>query len=137
MCLESISGSVLVFFDDNLIYNMKWEDHLQHLRVVLQILESNQLFESKSCFGCEQVDYLEHVISCNVIAIDPKRVDAIVNWPLPKNRKALRGFLGLIGYYRKFIKLYVSRAAPLHALLKKREFSWSTQVVQAFEELKH
>lgn len=82
------------------------------------------------------MDYLGHVISCNGIVVDPKKISAIANWPLPKNSKALTGFLGLAGYYRKFVKSYGNIVAPLHALLKKGEFSWNTRAVETSEELK-
>lgn len=68
---------------------------------MLEVLEKNQLFakEFKCCFGRERVEYLGHVISKNIIAVDPKKVNTIANWPLLKNPKALQGFSGLAGYY--------------------------------------
>lgn len=129
---------ILVFFYDILVYSKDWENHLIHLRKVLELLAAHQLFtkESKCHFRCEQVDYLGHVISRTSIAVDPKKVSAIAAWPLPKNPKALRGLLGLSGYYRKFGKSYKSIAAPLHAMLKKGEFIWNDKAKEAFEKLK-
>lgn len=96
----------LIFFDDIHIYIKKWTDHIQHLIAVLQILQQNLLHakESKCRFGCSKVDYLGHVIIENGIAVGKKKLESIVNWPLPKSPKAMRGFLGLTGYYRKFFR---------------------------------
>lgn len=104
---------------------------------MLKLLEENKLFakESKCCFGCERVDSLGHVISHNGIAVDPKKVSVIAIWPLPKNPTALRGFLGFLGYYRKFVKSYGSIEAPLHAMLNKGEFIWIDKAKESFKEL--
>ncbi|KAL0322049.1 UNVERIFIED_CONTAM: Retrovirus-related Pol polyprotein from transposon.6 [Sesamum calycinum] len=99
---------VLVFFDDMLVYNKGWIDHFQHLRGVLELLRSQELYANKSkySFAQQQVEYLAHVISVEGVATDPQKVQCMVNWPVSTTIKALRGFLGLTGYYRKFIKGY-------------------------------
>lgn len=85
---------VLVFFDDILIYSKSLEDHLQHLQKVFQKLKANRLLikESKCSFGQKQVEYLGHIISHNGVATDPKKIEAMVNWPFPKTLKSLRVF---------------------------------------------
>ncbi|GMI90521.1 hypothetical protein HRI_002721400 [Hibiscus trionum] len=129
---------VLVFFDDILIYSSTLQDHCQHLQLVLSTLRTNQLFarKTKCFFGQEQIDYLGHTISANGVATDSSKITAMKDWPVPKTLKALRGFLGLTGYYRRFIRNYGSISKPLTTLLKKNNFHWSTEAETAFTELK-
>ena len=116
---------VLVFFDDILIYSRTWADHLRHIRAVLSELQRQQLFlkRAKCAFASTSVAYLGHVISEAGVAMDPAKVQAILDWPVPRSAQAVRGFLGLAGYYRKFVHNYGTVAAPLTALLKKEGFS--------------
>lgn len=129
---------VLAFFDDILIYSKSWLEHLQHISIVQQILRDHQLFvkKEKCQFAQEQVNYLGHVISNQGVSIDPEKISAMVQWPRPNSVKALRGFLGLTGYYRKFIKGYELIANPLTQLLKKNAFGWNEQAEKAFTYLK-
>ena len=117
---------MLVFFDDILIYST-WADHLKHVKAVFQLLHQHHLCvkRSKCSFGASSVGYLGHIISENGVAMDPTKVAAVEAWPRPCTARALRGFLGLTGYYRKFIASYGAVASPLMALLKKEAFSWS------------
>jgi hypothetical protein len=129
---------VLVFFDDILIYSKTWTNHLTHVDQVLILLSQHQLFlkQSKCAFGAFEVEYLGHLVGKDGVRVDPKKIEAMQDWPHPKTLKRLRGFLGLTGYYRKFVKNYGKIAAPLTALLKKNSFTWTPAVAQAFQTLK-
>ena len=129
---------VLVFFDDILIYSNSWAEHLQHLRLVLDTLRTHRLFvkRSKCAFGTTSVAYLGHVVSAQGVAMDIDKVRAVQEWPPPRSTRALRGFLGLAGYYRKFIKNFGAMAAPLTRLLQKNAFAWSEEATAAFDALK-
>jgi hypothetical protein len=129
---------VLVFFDDILIYSSSITEHLRHLRTVLTVLHQHQLFvkKSKCDFGVPSISYLGHIISADGVAMDPEKVRAVTDWPQPRSARAIRGFLGLAGYYRKFIKNFGTIAAPLTALLKKEGFIWTDVTSSAFEKLK-
>nr|GEW78390.1 retrotransposon-related protein [Tanacetum cinerariifolium] len=118
---------ILVFFDDIRVYSKTWEDHLTHLQVVFTILVANNLCvkESECRFGVSQVDYLGHIISEKGVAVDPTKIQVVLNWPTPANQKGIRGFLGLSGYYRKFIRHYGSIATPLTQLLSNEGFKWN------------
>jgi hypothetical protein len=82
------------------------------------------------------VEYLGHLVGKDGVRVDPKKIEAMQDWPHPKTLKILRGFLGLTGYYRKFVKNYGKIAAPLMALLKKNSFNWTPAAAQAFQTLK-
>ena len=112
---------VLVFFDDILVYSPDLSQHIYHLQTVLESLRLNRLFakKSKCFFGQEQIEYLGHIISAAGVATDPAKIEAMLNWPEPKTLKSLRGFLGLTGYYRKFIKNYGIISRPLTNMLKE------------------
>jgi hypothetical protein len=99
---------VLVFFDDILIYNKSWEEHVQHVDMVLKLLEEKQLYAnpSKCAFGVQEVEYLGHIVSHEGVKVDPNKIKSMMEWPIPKTLKNLRGFLGLMGYYHKFVKNY-------------------------------
>ncbi|KAL5739506.1 hypothetical protein ACOSQ2_028686 [Xanthoceras sorbifolium] len=116
---------ILVFFDDILVYSKSWQEHLSHLGTVLHILRANKLFanESKCRFGVEQVEYLGHIISANGVAAYPSKIQAVREWPIPTTTKGVRGFLGLAGYYRKFISGFGAIVAPLTCLLTKEGFT--------------
>jgi hypothetical protein len=128
---------VLVFFDDILVYNTTWKDHLKHQESVLQVLEQNTLYVklSKCAFGVEEIEYLGHVVSGRGVAMEATKIEAVTKWPTPTNLKQLGGFLGLTGYYRRFIKSYAKIATPLTDLLRRYAFCWNSTTQQTFEEL--
>ncbi|XP_073009097.1 uncharacterized mitochondrial protein AtMg00860-like [Typha latifolia] len=114
---------VLVFLDNILVYSRSWKDHLVHFHEVLQILKDNELKvkESKCLWGQPRVEYCQ-IISMVGAEDDPSKVQNMVQWQIPKTPKELRGFLGLMGYYHRFVANYGKIAAPLTSLLKKGEF---------------
>lgn len=129
---------VLVFFDDILIYSRSEEQHLTHVTEVLSVMSKHQLYANmKKCvFGKNEVAYLGHVISSQGVAMDEEKIRAILDWPLPQTLRDLRGFLGLTGYYRRFIAGYASIAAPLTDQLRKDQFGWTEEATKAFNCLK-
>jgi len=101
-------------------------------------MRNNELFAkmSKCQFGIDKVEYLGHYISGKGVETDPKKIVVITNWPVRANQKELRSFLGLSGYYRKFIRRYAIIYRPLTDLFKKDGFQWSSEATEAFEILK-
>ncbi|KAL5555888.1 hypothetical protein UlMin_038124 [Ulmus minor] len=129
---------LLVFFDDILVYSRTWEEHNIHLKLILEVLENERLYvnQKKCMFRQPRIDYLGHVISGLGVSADLSKVQAMTKWPTPANVRDVRGFLGLTGYYRRFVRGYGELAKPLTDLLKKEGFSWGSQQEQAFETLK-
>lgn len=129
---------VLVFFDGILVYSKSWDEHLQHLESVLEILEQQQFFAkmSKCEFAMTKNLYLGHIIGRDGVKVDLKNIAAIQRWPIPTNLTELRGFIGLCNYYTRFIRGFSSLAAPLLELTKKGALSWSKEAHAAYEKLK-
>ena len=125
---------VLVFFDDVLVYRRSLSDHIGHLKLVLETLPKHLIYakKSKCMFACKEVEYLGHLIPSEGLKTDTRKTTTMQQWLVPKNVKALRGFLGLTRYYRKFVKGYGQIVAPLTTLLKKDSFSWSVEASWAF-----
>ena len=130
---------VVVFIDDILIYSKSKEEHEDHLRVVLQLLKENQLYAKlKKCeFWLDKVGFLGHIISKEGISVDPAKIEAIKEWPRPTNVTEVRSFLGLAGYYRRFVEGFSKIAASLSQLTKKGlKFHWGENQERSFQELK-
>jgi len=120
------------------VFSQDFNTHLNHLSLTPNLLREHKLYakRSKCKFGCHTVDYLGHIVSGDGVQADPGKIQAMVDWPLPKNVKSLRGFLGLTWYYRKFIRNYGTIVAPLTSLLKKNAFEWNEEANHAFQMLK-
>lgn len=129
---------VLVFFDDILIYSKGESEHRDHVEKVFHCLRQHQLVinGSKCEFMVDKVAYLGHIISASGVSIDDEKIRAIKTWPSPRNIKELRGFLGLTGYYRRFVKGYASLTRVLTNQLKKDTFAWNMEAEKVFQHLK-
>ena len=129
---------VIVFFDDIFVFNPDLETHVGDLRLVFEILNHRRFFlkPEKCSIGRLQVDYLGHVVAGGMVAPDPSKIQAMVDWPVPQTLKSLRGFLGLTRFYQKFIKGYAFIALPLTNLLRKDSFKWSNEAQLALNTLK-
>jgi hypothetical protein len=124
MCLmngvfrDYLDKFVIVFLHDILVYSKSEEEHEQHLRMLLQVLREHQLYAklSKCSFYQEQIHYLGHIISKDGIVVDPEKVEAIREWPAPKNVMEVESFMDLVGYYRRFIARFSRIAHPITSL---------------------
>jgi len=112
---------MVVFIDDILIYSKNKEEHADHLRVVLAVLREHQLYGklSKCEFWLEEVQFLGHVISAQGIVVDPSKIDIVLKWERPQTVTEVRSFLGLAGYYRRFVEGFSKMVSPLTQLTRK------------------
>jgi ribonuclease HI len=137
--MEELDRFVVVFIDDILIYSKSAEEHGQHLRVVLGKLRSNRLYAkfSKCEFWMQRVSYLGHVLTVEGVEVDPEKVKAVSEWKQPTSVTKIKSFLGLAGYYRRFIEGFSKLARPMTELLRKdKKFVWSEACERSFQELK-
>jgi len=118
--MEELDVFVIIFIDDILIYSKTKEDHARHIHIVLQKLREHRLYAkfSKCEFWLEEVSFLGHVLSKDDIAVDPSKVQDVLDWKQPQNVHEVRSFLGLAGYYRRFIENFSKIAKPITELLK-------------------
>ena len=136
---DQLDNSVIVFLDDILIYSKNKNDHIKHVDKVLSLLRENKLYakSSKCEFFKSEISFLGHVINGNGVTMEKSKVDAVTNWPTPKDITDVRAFLGLAGYYRKFVNNFSKISAPLSELLKKEnKFEWGEKQTLALETLK-
>ncbi|XP_068638447.1 uncharacterized mitochondrial protein AtMg00860-like [Aristolochia californica] len=135
---DYLRNFVLLFFDDILIFSKSWPQHLNDLHLVFQLLRTHHLYLKRSncSFGLTQVAYLDHIITATRVTVDPGKIEAILQWPPPRNIAAIRGFLGLASYYHKFIHNYEPLAAPLSNLLCCNAFQWNDATETSFRTLK-
>ena len=136
---QYLDKCVIVFIDDILIYSKTKEEHAEHLRIVLEILRNEKLYAkwSKSEFWLEQVQFLGHVIGKEGIMVNPAKIEVVANWERPRTPTEVKSFLGLAGYYRRFVQDFSKIATPLMRLTRKTEkFEWTTKCKESFQELK-
>ncbi|KAI3740651.1 hypothetical protein L2E82_31121 [Cichorium intybus] len=139
VCKPFLDKFVIVFIDDILIYSKNAEEHKSHLRTVLEVLKKEKLYAkfSKCEFWLREVQFLGHVVSIQSIKVDPTKVEAVMKWETPKTPTEVRSFLGLAGYYRRFIQDFSRIAVPLTKLTRKGvKFEWGAEQEKAFETLK-
>ena len=137
--MEELDKFVVVFIDHILIYSETAEEHELHLRVVLEKLRQNQLYAKfeKCEFWLERVAFLGHVLTADGVAVDPAKIEAVSEWKQPQNATDIRSFLGLAGYYRRFIENFSKIAKPMTELLQKNApFVWNEAREKSFQELK-
>ena len=130
---------VIVFIDDILVYSRSELEHERHLGLVLQTLRQYQLYAkfSKCKFWLSRVGFLGRVVSADGIYVDPQKVEAVSNWEQPTMVTEVRSFLGLAGYYRRFIEGFSKIAGPLHCLTRKGvKFKWADRCEGSFQTLK-
>ena len=130
---------VVVFMDDILIYSQSEWEHEYHLRIVLQLLRDHQLYAkfSKYEFWLTEVRFLGHVVSASGVSVDQEKVEAVMSWERPKSVFEIHSFLGLVGYYRRFIEDFSRLAAPMTRLTQKEvKFDCDDRCEEAFQELK-
>jgi hypothetical protein len=130
---------IIVFNDDILVYSKDEAEHAKHLRIVLQTLQEHQLYAKfRKCeFWLDKVEFLGHVITKEGIAVNPSKVQSVLDWPALKNVKEVRGFFGMAGYYRRFVEGFSKIVGPITKLLRKNvPFIWDEKCKKSFQELK-
>ena len=139
VCRSFLDKFVIIFIDGILIYSKTSGDHSQHLRQILETLRKEKLYEqfSKFEFWIRKVDFLGHVVSKDIIHVDPSKIKAIEDWSAPRTPTEIQQFLGLAGYYRRFIQNFSKIAKPLTTLTQKGvTFNWEERQDAAFQTLK-
>ncbi|XP_022014334.1 uncharacterized mitochondrial protein AtMg00860-like [Helianthus annuus] len=134
-----LDKSVIVFIDDILVYSKSEAEHAHHLQEVLETLRRERLYAkfSKCAFWLRELQFLGHIISADGILVDPSKIEAVSKWNPSKNPSEIRSFLGLTGYYRRFIQDFSKITSPLTKLTRKEEkFIWGVEQERAFQALK-
>ncbi|GJS39326.1 reverse transcriptase domain-containing protein [Tanacetum coccineum] len=139
VCKPYLDKFVIIFIDDILIYSKSEEEHAEHLKLILELLKKEELYAkfSKCEFWLSKVQFLGHVIDSEGIHVDPAKIESIKDWASPKTPTEIRQFLGLAGYYRRFIEGFSKIAKPMTKLTQKNvKFDWSEKAEAAFQLLK-
>ncbi|GJT92918.1 putative nucleotidyltransferase, ribonuclease H [Tanacetum coccineum] len=139
VCKPYLDKFVIVFIDDILIYSKSKKEHEEHLRQILKLLKKEELYAkfSKCEFWISRVQFLGHVIDCRGIHVDPAKIESIKDWASPKTPTEIRQFLGLAGYYRRFIEGFSKIAKTMTKLTQKGvKFDWGDKQEAAFQLLK-
>ncbi|GJZ13169.1 putative reverse transcriptase domain-containing protein [Tanacetum coccineum] len=139
VCKPYLDKFVIVFIDDILIYSKNKEEHEEHLKLILELLKKEELYAkfSKCEFWIPKVQFLGHVIDSQGIHVDPAKIESIKDWASPKTPTEIRQFLGLAGYYRRFIEGFSKVAKPMTKLTQKKvAFEWGDKQEAAFQTLK-
>ncbi len=137
-----IGKCVLVYLDDILVFSRSAEEHAEHLEQVLQLLREKKFYvkRSKCHFNVPEVEFLGHFVGRNGVRVDPRKVQIVKDWPVPRNQSELRSFLGLANYFRRFVHAYSSIAKPLHELTRDgvvwSKGIWTAACQVAFDLLK-
>ncbi|GJV09609.1 putative reverse transcriptase domain-containing protein [Tanacetum coccineum] len=139
VCKPYLDKFVIVFIDDILIYSKNKQEHEEHLKQILELLKKEELYAkfSKCEFWIPKVQFLGHVIDSEGIHVDPAKIESIKDWTSPKSPTEIRQFLGLAGYYRRFIEGFSRIAKPMTKLTQKKiKFEWGDKQEAAFQLLK-
>ncbi|GJU62957.1 putative nucleotidyltransferase, ribonuclease H [Tanacetum coccineum] len=139
VCKPYLDKFVIVFIDDILIYSRNEKEHEEHLKTILELLKKEELYAkfSKCEFWINTVKFLGHVIDNSGIHVDPAKIEAVKNWASPTTPLEIRQFLGLAGYYRRFIEGFSKIAKPMTELTQKNQkFDWGEEQEEAFQLLK-
>ena len=129
---------MVVFVDDILVYSQSEVEHEDHLRIVLQLLRDHQLYAkfSKCEFWLTKVGFLGNVVSASGVSVDPRKVEVLMSWERSKSIVEIRSFLGLLGYYKRFIEDFSRLVVPMTRLTRKEvKFVWDDSCERAFQEL--
>nr|GEV30325.1 putative reverse transcriptase domain-containing protein [Tanacetum cinerariifolium] len=140
VCKPYLDKFMILFLDDILIYSKNKEEHEEHLKTILELLKKEQLYAkfSKCNFWLESVQFRGHVIDSEGVHVDPAKIAAIKKWATPTTPTEVRQFLGLAGYYQRFVKGFSLISKPLTKLNQKnKKFEWETKTEEAFQTLKH
>ncbi|GJR81787.1 putative reverse transcriptase domain-containing protein [Tanacetum coccineum] len=139
VCKPYLDKFMIVFIDDILIYSKNKQEHEEHLKLILELLKKEELYAkfSKCEFWIPKVQFLGHVINSKGIHLDPAKIESIKDWASPKSPTEIRQFLGLAGYYRRFIEGFLKIAKPMTKLTQKKvRFEWGDKHEAAFQLLK-